>query len=101
MPQNEYIEEHTKRYGRRYDHEIRKRKREAREHHTRSQQAQKMRGIKAKLHNKARYSEKAEMKKTLAMHDERTNKHKNEDVRRRARSRPICSIVRASPGQRF
>eukprot|EP01083_Nonionella_stella_P160925 526516_1 len=80
MPQNEYIEEHTKRYGRRYDHEIRKRKREAREHHTRSQQAQKMRGIKAKLHNKARYSEKAEMKKTLAMHDERTNKHKNEDV---------------------
>ena len=58
MPQNEYIELHRKRHGRRLDYEERKRKREGRLGHTNSAKAKKLRGIKAKLHNKKRYSEK-------------------------------------------
>lgn len=42
--------------------------------------AQKLTGIKAKLYNKKRYQEKAEMKKTIAMHEERNSKHSNADV---------------------
>eukprot|EP00455_Lapot_gusevi_P031763 TRINITY_DN3459_c0_g2_i1.p1 TRINITY_DN3459_c0_g2~~TRINITY_DN3459_c0_g2_i1.p1 ORF type:complete len:290 (+),score=70.05 TRINITY_DN3459_c0_g2_i1:88-870(+) len=80
MPQNEYIELHQKRFGRRLDHEERTRKREAREAHRRSTFAQNVRGMKAKLFNKKRYAEKAQMKKTIAMHEERNNKHKNEDA---------------------
>lgn len=41
MPQNEHIELHQKRFGRRLDHEERKRKREAREVHERSDYAKK------------------------------------------------------------
>ena len=74
-----------KRYGRRFDYEERKRKKEARMVHKRSQMAQKIHGLRAKLFNKERYKEKATMKKTIAMHEERTNKHKNaEDVKKGA-----------------
>jgi ribosome biogenesis protein NSA2 len=45
--------------------------------HTRAAFATKVRGLRAKLYNKTRYAEKATMKKTIAMHDERDNKHKN------------------------
>jgi len=62
------------------DAEERKRKRAAREAHRRSQFAQKVHGLRAKLYNKQRFKEKATMKKTLAMHQERTNKHGNEDA---------------------
>jgi len=64
QPQNEYIELHQKRFGRRLDHEERTRKRAAREVHRRSEIAQKLTGIRAKLYNKKRYAEKAEMKRT-------------------------------------
>uniref|UniRef100_A0A7S2V588 Ribosome biogenesis protein NSA2 homolog n=1 Tax=Fibrocapsa japonica TaxID=94617 RepID=A0A7S2V588_9STRA len=80
MPQHEYIELHKKRHGIRMDAEERKRKRAAREAHRRSQFAQKVHGLRAKLYNKQRFKEKATMKKTLAMHQERTNKHGNEDA---------------------
>jgi len=63
MPQNEYIEEAQKRYGRRYDHEERKRKKEAREVHSRSAFAQKVSGLRAKLYHKKRHAEKVQMKK--------------------------------------
>ncbi|MES1908903.1 MAG: Ribosome biogenesis protein, variant 4 [Cercozoa sp. M6MM] len=76
MPQNEYVEQHRKRHGRRFDHSEVMRKRAARLHKVRSRQAQQTRGIKAKLLNKQRFQEKAEMKKTLAMHSERTNLQK-------------------------
>jgi len=79
MPQNEHIELHQKRYGKRFDHDERTRKKEARLAHERSEFAQKVHGLRAKLINKKRYQEKATMKKTLAVHEERTNKHKNED----------------------
>ena len=71
MPQNEYIEEHIKRHGRRLDHEERMRKREARSAHRASAVAQKTVGLKAKMLNKKRRAEKAQMKKTLKQHDER------------------------------
>lgn len=77
MPQNEHIEQARKRHGYRMDHFERKRKREAREVHARAGKAKALRGIKAKLYNKARHAEKIQMKKTIKMHDERNNKHKD------------------------
>ena len=65
MPQNEHIDLHRKRHGRRLDYEERKRKKEAREPRVRAQTAKKLRGLKAKIYNKQRYSEKVQIKKTL------------------------------------
>ncbi len=79
MPQGEHIELHRKRHGQKFDHHERKRKKEAREVHKRSQFAQKVRGLKSKIYTKKRHAEKATMKKTIAMHQERDNKHKAED----------------------
>lgn len=56
-----------------------RRKREARKAHERSQFAQKVKGLRAKMYNKKRFQEKAEMKKTLNMHAERKNKHADEE----------------------
>lgn len=79
MPQHEHMEVHKKRYGVRMDQAERKRKREAREVHRRSQFAQKVHGLRAKLYNQKRFKEKAAMKKTMALHQERNNKHGNDD----------------------
>jgi len=76
MPQNEYMEIHRKRYGRRLDYEERKRKKESRSAHESSRKAKKLRGIKAKLENKKRHSEKIQMKKTIKMHEEKKTKQK-------------------------
>merc|ERR1711976_55512 len=65
MPQNEHGELHRKRHGRRLDYEERKRKKEAREPRVRAQTAKKLRGLKAKIYNKQRYSEKVQIKKTI------------------------------------
>ncbi|KAF7782601.1 hypothetical protein Agabi119p4_1977 [Agaricus bisporus var. burnettii] len=74
MPQNEYIEEHIKRHGRRLDYYERKRKREARAAHKSSAVAQKAFGLKAKLLHAKRHREKVQMQKTLKAHDERNIK---------------------------
>jgi len=74
MPQGDYIELHRKRFGYRFDHFERKRKREAREVHKRSQFAQKVHGLRAKLYHKKRFQEKALIKKTIAMHSEKDKK---------------------------
>ncbi|KAG2445885.1 hypothetical protein HXX76_000489 [Chlamydomonas incerta] len=79
MPQNEHIELAQKRYGKRLDHDERKRKKQAREVHKRSAYAQKALGLKGKMFAKKRHQEKATMKKTIAMHEERDNKHKAQD----------------------
>eukprot|EP00035_Acanthoeca_spectabilis_P022763 m.445628 g.445628 ORF g.445628 m.445628 type:complete len:261 (+) comp19257_c0_seq1:115-897(+) len=76
MPQNEHIELHRKRYGRRLDYEERKRKKEAREAHEHAAKAKKVRGIKAKIFNKERHAEKVQMKKTIKAHEEKLNKQK-------------------------
>ncbi|KAJ7901905.1 ribosomal protein S8e/ribosomal biogenesis NSA2, partial [Mycena olivaceomarginata] len=73
-PQNEYIEEHIKRHGRRLDYFERKRKREARAVHRDSAFAQKAFGIKAKILHAKRHAEKVQLKKTLKAHDERNVK---------------------------
>jgi ribosome biogenesis protein NSA2 len=49
--------------------------------HKRADFAQKVHGLRAKLLHKKRYAEKAEMKKSIAVHQERTNKHVNEEVK--------------------
>jgi len=79
MPQGDYIELHRKRNGYRLDHFDRKRKKEAREVHKRSKTAQTALGIKGKQFAKKRYAEKALMKKTLAMHEESSNRRKVDD----------------------
>jgi ribosome biogenesis protein NSA2 len=79
MPQGEHIELHRKRHGFRLDYHEKKRKKEAREVHKRSKVAQKTLGLKGKLLTKKRHAEKATMKKTIAMHQQRDNKHKAED----------------------
>jgi len=79
MPQNEYIELHTKRHGRRLDYEEKKRKKEARMPHEMAEKAKKLRGIRAKLYNKKRHAEKIQMKKTIKMHEEKKTKQKKAD----------------------
>ncbi|KHJ45032.1 ribosomal protein S8e [Trichuris suis] len=71
MPQNEYIELHTKRYGRRLNYEERYRKKNARQWHTLSRKAKSLRGLKAKLYNKQRFNEKVQMRKLIKAHEEK------------------------------
>lgn len=78
MPQNEHIELHQKRHGKRLDFYEKQRKKEARMVHTNSRKAQQMHGLKAKLYNKQRHTEKIQMKKTIKMHEERDNKQKQD-----------------------
>ena len=61
-------------HGRRLDHEERSRKREAREGHKMSEDAQKLTGLRAKLYQKKRHHEKIQMKKQIKQHEERNVK---------------------------
>ncbi|KAG0723491.1 Ribosome biogenesis protein NSA2 [Chionoecetes opilio] len=79
MPQNEHIELHRKRHGRRLDYEERKRKKEARAGHERSAKAQKMFGLRAKLYHNERRNEKIQMKKTIKAHEEKTSRQKDKE----------------------
>jgi len=79
MPQNEHIELHRKRHGYRMDYHERKRKKEARQVHETAKTAKKLRGLKAKIFAKKRYTEKVQMKKTLKMHEEKKTKRKTND----------------------
>jgi len=78
MPQNEHIELHRKRHGRRLDHEERTRKKEAREPRVRAEKAKKLRGLKAKIYNKERFNEKVQMKKTLRAFEKKKTEGKVE-----------------------
>ncbi|UKZ73291.1 Ribosome biogenesis protein [Trichoderma virens FT-333] len=78
MPQNEYMERWRKLHGRRLDHEERTRKRIAREGHKASQDAQNLRGLRAKLYQKKRHNEKIQMKKAIKAHEERNVKTADE-----------------------
>lgn len=77
MPQNEHIELSIKRHGRKFDHHEKLRKKEGRDPHTRALKAKKLKGLKAKLYNKKRHSEKVQLKKTLKMHEEKKTKSKD------------------------
>lgn len=65
--------------GRRLDHEERKRKREARQVHKRAEVARTSIGLRGKMLTKKRHAEKAQMKKTIAMHEEKGKKRKADD----------------------
>ncbi|CAF3481672.1 unnamed protein product [Rotaria socialis] len=78
MPQNEHIELHRKRHGRRFDHDEKQKKKEGRLPHILSKKAQTLRGIKAKLYNKRRQNEKIQMKKTIKSHEEKETKQREE-----------------------
>ncbi|KCV68076.1 ribosome biogenesis protein N [Fonticula alba] len=80
MAQNDYIELAQKRHGQRFDHAERTRKRKAREVHKQSQFAQKVHGLRAKLHNRKRRVEKIQMKKTIKMHEERATTKRDDDA---------------------
>lgn len=75
MPQNEYMDRHTRLHGRRLDHEERQRKKEARKGHKASEDAQNLRGLRAKLHQQARRKEKIQMRKQIKAHEERDVKN--------------------------
>jgi len=79
MPQNNYIELHRKRHGRRLDHEERMRKKESRTAHTRAEKARKLRGLKAKLYNKQRFAEKVQMRKLIKSHEEKERRSTKKD----------------------
>lgn len=71
MPQNEYIEEAQRRFGKRFDHAEITRKKKARKVKKDAKTARKLRGIKAKIWHKKRYCEKVTMKKTIKAHEEK------------------------------
>eukprot|EP01094_Clydonella_sp_ATCC50884_P024476 TRINITY_DN613_c1_g1_i1.p1 TRINITY_DN613_c1_g1~~TRINITY_DN613_c1_g1_i1.p1 ORF type:complete len:274 (+),score=83.97 TRINITY_DN613_c1_g1_i1:40-822(+) len=79
MPQNEHIELWRKRHGYRLDYHEKKRKKEARMAHVLAKKARKLRGLKAKIYNKRRYSEKAQLKRTIKQHQEKLSKRSTEE----------------------
>merc|ERR1711916_50022 len=94
MPQNDYMDEHKRRYGVRLDHGERMRKRVARAVHARAKYARKVRGLRAKLHQKKRYKEKVEMKRTIKMHEEKNKKHTVDDGKVRGGAVPAYLLER-------
>ncbi|KAL3435738.1 ribosome biogenesis protein nsa2 [Aspergillus tetrazonus] len=74
MPQNEYIERWTKQHGKRLDHDERVRKREARQSHQQSKDAQNLRGLRAKLYQQKRHAEKIQMRKRIKAQEEKNVK---------------------------
>ncbi|KAJ5192783.1 Ribosomal protein S8e/ribosomal biogenesis NSA2 [Penicillium cf. viridicatum] len=74
MPQNEYIERWQKQHGKRLDHDERMRKRQAREGHKASHDAQNLRGLRAKLYQQNRHKEKIQMKKRIKAQEEKNVK---------------------------
>lgn len=97
MPQNEYIEDHIKKYGRRLDYEERKRKREAREGHRVAKDAQNLRGYRAKMFAKQRYAEKMEMKKKLRQHEQSKVKGSGGDEAPSSEALPAYLLDRQDP----
>jgi len=82
MPQNEHIELHRKRHGYRLDYFEKQRKKEARKPHEMAEKARKLTGLKAKLYNKKRFTEKVQMKKTIKMHEEKSTKQQGAEPAR-------------------
>ncbi|KAF9764108.1 Ribosome biogenesis protein NSA2 [Nosema granulosis] len=71
MPQNNFVEQHIKKYGRRLDYEVKKLKKEARAEATLGKKVKNLHGIKAKLFMKKRYNEKVQLKKNLKINENR------------------------------
>jgi ribosome biogenesis protein NSA2 len=67
-------ERHRKLHGKRLDHDERARKKAAREGHKQSENAQNLRGLRAKLYAKQRHAQKIQMRKAIKQHEERNVK---------------------------
>lgn len=65
MPQNNFVEQHIKKYGRQLDYEIKQLKKEARSAAILGRKVKRLHGIKAKLFTKKRRNEKIQLKKNL------------------------------------
>ena len=65
------MELHEKRFGKRFDHDEKKRKREARKTKLIAKKAQTLHGMKGKLYAKERYKEKVQMRKNIKAHEEK------------------------------
>jgi ribosome biogenesis protein NSA2 len=65
------MELHEKRFGKRFDHDEKQRKKEAREVKDVAKKAQELHGLKGKLYAKQRYKEKIKMKKNIKAHEEK------------------------------
>ncbi|XP_955495.1 tgf beta-inducible nuclear protein(TNP-1) 1, putative [Theileria annulata] len=76
MSQNEYIERHIKLHGRRFDHEIKTRKKVARAPIKESKKAKTLRGIKSKIFKKHKYAEKIQYRKLIKQKEEKEMKEK-------------------------
>jgi ribosome biogenesis protein NSA2 len=75
MPQNEHIERHQKRFGRRLDTDEKLKKQSARAPKRRAQLAKELKGLRGKQYAKRRHAEKAQLKKTLKQKNERDTTH--------------------------
>jgi ribosome biogenesis protein NSA2 len=71
MPQNDYMDLFKKRFGKRFDHEERTRKKEARKVKDIATKAKGLHGIKGKIFAKERYKEKVAMRKTIKAHEQK------------------------------
>lgn len=71
MPQNDYMELHKKRFGRRMDYEEKQRKKEARSVKDIANKAKTLHGLKGKLYAKERFREKVRMRKAIKAHEEK------------------------------
>ncbi|GKZ26004.1 ribosome bioproteinsis protein [Aspergillus brasiliensis] len=69
-----YIERWQKQHGKRLDHDERVRKRQARESHKQSKDAQNLRGLRAKLYQQQRHKEKIQMRKRIKEQEEKNVK---------------------------
>lgn len=81
MPQNNHMELYQKRYGKRFDHEEKERKKKARSVKDVAEKARNLHGIKGKLFAKERFKEKIRMRKTIKAHEEKDATAKDEKKR--------------------
>lgn len=65
MPQNNYVEEHIKKHGKKIDHALKQQKKIARTEHKIQRLAKTLHGHKAIMFNKKRRAEKIQMKKNI------------------------------------
>ena len=81
MPQNNHMELYQKRYGKRFDHEEKQRKKKARSVKETAEKAKSLHGLKGKLFAKERFKEKIRMRKTIKAHEEKDATAKDEKKR--------------------
>lgn len=74
MPQNEFVERHIKKYGRRLDYELKEYKKERRNEKLACRKANTLFGLKAKLFAKKQHSTKIQLKRDLKMRESKKKK---------------------------